>query len=233
MKTVSRVVRVALAGGLVAGAAAVAMPNADAAVKEIGTCSGLHGLGKISPGLGNTKQLLTVSIKGDAAGTCSTSKNAGTASGSVSKWGAKVSGITTCINDPSAAPDDNPATSYPLNGKLAVVAGSINLQGYVRTDGFKASTTTVVQTAGIITKGTAVGATINSELFFVPVMKTKAAPLLPGLPTGYDVDLGNAGGCQDTTGSTPANITGIYVGDGCSPLFETDCADSMSITIGR
>lgn len=237
MKTVSRVVRIALAGGLVAGAAAVAMPDADAAVKTIGSCSGLTASGKVSPGLGNVKQTLTVSLKGDVAGSCSAQKNGGSAAGAVSKWGAKVTGVTSCINDPAAV-DDNPATSYPLNGKIAVTAGAFAFQGYTRVDGFKqpvdpANPTDVVQTIGIVTKGTGVGAQINSELWFTPIVKDKAM----AIPTatnraGYSIDIANAVGCTDTTGATPANITAIEVGDGLSILTGMT-ADPLTLTIGR
>lgn len=224
--------------GLAAAAAAISglaigtAPKADAVPTNHGSCSGLVGLGKISPSLANFNQAVTVSNKGVPAtvggtnfGSCTFSSPV-TGGGAVTKWGSKLtSPAADCISDTDA-------TEYPLSGKLSAAFAATKLDSYVATTKINPSGAgaDTVGVSGIVTKGDAVGTFVNGEIYFDPIVKDKLQTAYAPYP-GYNYDLGNAIGCQDPSGATPAAITGIIIGDGTSPLLGS-VATGLSFTSG-
>lgn len=193
--------------------AAVGMHQASATPTTVGSCSGLVSVAKITPSLSNVNQSVTTSGKGGATGSCSFSAPA-SGGGSVTKWGYKLtSPVADCIGDTDPS-------EYPQSGKVSVAFAATKLDGYVRSERGVAGGLDLVGLVGIVTKGDAVGMTIGGTLYMDPIIKIKGATDVPGLPD-YAWDIGNAGGCQDPTGATPANLTGLLIGDGTSPLLSS------------
>jgi len=195
------------------GISGVAMGTheASATPTSVGSCSGLVSVAKITPSLGNVNQAVTTSGKGGAAGSCSFSSPV-TGGGAVTKWGYKLtSPAADCIGDTDPS-------EYPQSGKVSVAFAATKFDGYVRSERGVPGGLDLVGLVGIVTKGDAVGMTIGGTLYMDPIIKVKNATDVPGLP-GYAFDIANAGGCQDATGATSANLTGLVIGDGDSPLL--------------
>lgn len=209
-------------GGIAAGS----IQQASASPTTVGTCTGLTSVVKASPALTNVQGPVTFSGKGGAGGSCSFSAPA-TGGGSVTKWGWKItSPQMDCIGDGDAG-------EYPQNGKLSISFAATKFDAYVRAE---ANTNPNAQDmsalVGIVTKGDAVGMSLYDEIYMDPIIKDKTESIpVAGLP-GYSLDLANAGGCADSTGSTPAAITGFIAGDGESRIFAGQSAAGATFSYG-
>lgn len=164
MKIVSKAIRLAVAGSMVAGMMAIGTGSADAAVTSVATCSGMKGLGSIKSavvGEGLTdsdNKSPAVSVKGVANpstgtnfGSCAFASGLGTPdsgkpvvagySGTkqIAKWGVKLGSPESDCD----TTDTGDTTEWPLNGKLSITFTDLNntakqnkLDGYVIVDGF-------------------------------------------------------------------------------------------------
>jgi len=248
--------RIALAGGMVAGAVAMATPGAQATPTNVGGCSGLRALGGakstyVDPADGKpagiTANLPTAGANHDAKvalkgigtpstnavqGTCNftapgTPGGAGTFT--VSKWSiATASPATDCISDTDTA-------EWPLNGAAKyALSDASSIATYQTVNGFEPNptpggATDILNSTGIITKGHGVGAMIAAQVYFNPVIKDKTQTTEAPYP-GYSYDLGAALGC---TGAFPtADIRGLLIGDGTSPLTGLT-ANGLNFTVGQ
>ncbi len=164
MKIASRAMRIALAGGLMAGAFAVGggTPQAESAAPEpIGGCSGMLGLAGfkssvIDPATGKGWGLtdtddkdITVSTKGlpnpVSYGTCIIG---GAAPGgdvlTITKWGSKISSpeadCVTNVDSTATPPVQEPEedlTEWTINGKFDLTFSDLSkMSTYIRVEGF-------------------------------------------------------------------------------------------------
>jgi hypothetical protein len=264
VKIATRALRVALAGGMVAGAFAVAAPDSDAAVTVVGTCSGTRGLASakstfIWPGDGKAAGITdkdhdaSVSTKGihalnAAVGTIGGSCNftqpvangattkAAAGTRTITKWSSKTTSPTLdCVSDTDA-------DEWPLSGKLSYTFNDLSkLDAYVTTANPTGSPTDAVTLTGVVTKGVAVGAQVDNQVSYTPVLKDKTIVtdwdgtemvtevLLGGTAAaravvqGYAVDPG-ALGCQ-AVAEPVAEATNlryiVLMSDGPSPLLQS------------
>ncbi len=198
VKIVSRALRVALAGGMVAGAFAMAAPSdSDAAVTTVGTCSGTRGLGSakstfIWPGDGKPAGITdkdpdaSVSTKGTHAiggavgtigGSCTFLQAVAFDKGltktpadtkSLLKWGAKT------VSPTLDCVSDTDADEWPLSGKLSYsYDDALKTDAFVTTANPTGTPADVVNLVGIVTKGVGVGAQITSQVSYTPAIKDK------------------------------------------------------------
>jgi hypothetical protein len=266
---------VMLAGTALAFAAA----PAGAAVTTVGTCSGTRGLATakssfIWPGDGKNAGITdknhdeTVTTKGIHAqggtvgtvgGSCSFGVVAGdkglttlpaTLSLGITKWGAKtVSPVSDCAQDTDT-------TEWPLTGKVSYTFADLTkTDAYVTANNPTGTPADVVNLTGIVAKGRAVGASINTQVSYTPVLKDKTVTtdfvgtpgvtlvteiLVPsGIPAnkavvqGYAVDPG-ALGCQVTSEpvTEATNLRTLVLGGASpSPLLASPLSGT-TFTIG-
>jgi hypothetical protein len=209
-------------GGIAAGS----ISGAGATPTTVGSCTGLTSVVKASPALTNVQGPVTFSGKGGAGGSCSFSSPV-TGGGSVTKWGWKItSPQMDCIGDGDVG-------EYPQNGKLSISFAATKFDAYVRAEAnVNPNAQDISALVGIVTTGDAVGMSIYDEIYMDPVIKDKTESIpVAGLP-GYSLDLANAGGCADSTGATPAAITGVIAGDGASRIFTSETAAGATFTYG-
>ncbi len=143
----------------------------------------------------------------------------------------------------AAADDPNSANAWPLNGKVTytmtqtytdMVNGHVKpykLQADVQLLGFNAAGPDVVDVAGIVTTGLAVGAQVSGTIWEDPVAKTKGST---GYNTGYELDTGGALGCIDSTPNN-ASIPIVMSGGGgaTSTSLLGSTADGLSFSLGE
>ncbi len=240
MKVVSHAIRVALAGGLAAGAVAIAAPEADAVVTTVGSCSGHRAIvtakstflwpgdGKAA-GITDKNHDLAQSYKGTHAhnaapltigGSCNFTQavasgaltTAPSGTRSLLKWSAKTTTpVTDCVEDPDA-------TEWPGNGKLGFAFTDLTkTDAYVTTVKPTGGAQDIVYHRGIVTKGVGVGAQIAQEISVVPAYKDKT------VVTDWD---GTEMVTEFLTGGTPAaraviqgySIDGSAIG--CNSIVE-------------
>lgn len=244
MKLQPIVAGLALGGLLAAGA--LHAPASEAAPTVVATCTGMRGLAKVTPGLGNTNGPVTVSTKNvtninGTVGACSYSHpGVGSGTKQMASWSSKTSSpVADCIKDTDDA-------EYPTSGKSTTVfTDGTKTEAYVTIVGTKAGTQLVQVLQGIVTKGNAAGGFVSQEIWTIPVVKDKTqtadwTPPAPGTPgpvlgphyPGYAFDIIGAPGCQDPTGATAANITGLLVGTGQSQIYPDESANGTTITFG-
>ncbi len=196
MKVVSHAVRIAVAGGLAAGAMSIATPEADAVVTNVGNCSGHRAVVSIKstflwPGDGKAAGITdknhdaSFSSKGVHAvggapltigGTCTFTQTVATGalttalSGtrSLLKWSAKsTTPVTDCIGDPDAA-------EWPANGKMGFSYTDLTKTDvYVATIAPTGLPLDISAFSGIVTKGVAVGAQVSGQNGAIPAIKDK------------------------------------------------------------
>jgi hypothetical protein len=141
---------------------------------------------------------------------------------SVSKWGTKLFSVESdCnVNDTS----DN--TEWPLSGSLSItfsttsdlttagkpqaLTAQVTVDGFTDPDNNPGTPSDVVSFHGIVIKGVAAGSDLAGETEFDPTVKDKTQTTNNPY-FGYQYDLGNAGGCADTTPAN-ANITAFNNG---------------------
>ena len=196
MKIVSHALRVAIAGGIVAGAAAVAAPSSsDAAVTTVGSCTNTRQTASVkssflwpadgkAAGITDKSHDATVSTKGVHAvggvpltigGSCTFTQpvaggllNTTLPAGtfSLTKVGAKTTSPNT-----DCVSDVDP-NEWPLSGKLSFAYSDLTkTDAYVVTANPTGSPADLVSLVGIVTKGRAVGAQLTSQVGYTPVLK--------------------------------------------------------------
>ncbi len=201
MKIVSRALRVALAGGMVAGALAVAQPSeSDAVITVVGSCSGTRALATAkssfiwpadlkNAGITDKNHDATVSAKGTHAvggvpgtvgGACGFLQTIAADKGlttlpagtrTIIKWGSKT---VSPVIDCVADTGATATGEWPLSGKLSYSYSDLTkTDAYVTTASPTGTASDVVVLAGIITKGVGIGARIDSAVGYTPIIKDK------------------------------------------------------------
>ncbi len=260
--------RVALAGGMVAGAFAVAQPaESDAVISVVGACDGTKAIGSLKGGIlgdgltDTDNKSATVSLKGIAPVSASPSDlgecifdpfaaglaipDSGkpvvtgyTGTKQILKWGTK-------LNSPEVdcdQTDSGDTTEWVLSGKFSITFTDLNnlaknqkLDAYLVVDGFTdpdndpMTPSDVVTAHGVVTKGVAVGADLQTESIFDPILKD-AAQLTDTPVAKYNWDIGGAVGCTTAT-QGDANILYSVNGDAMVSLLGLT-ADGVTLTIG-
>ena len=151
MKIVSHAVRVAIAGGLVAGTVAIAAPDAKAVVTNVGSCSGTKSLGAakstvLLQGLTDLdnqdvsiggKGIDPTVLKGTNLGSCTFAAGLSTpdaakppvkgynGSKTITKWGTKLFSPEADCN----TADVGDLTEWPLNGTLGLTFSDLTGAG--------------------------------------------------------------------------------------------------------
>jgi hypothetical protein len=137
----------------------------------------------------------------------------------VAKWGTKLFSPESDCN----TSDTGDLTEWPLNGSLSItfteqtaalkaegLTAQITVDGFTDPDNNPGTPSDVVSFHGLVIKGDAAGADVSGETEFDPTVKDKTQTT--NTPYfGYQYDLGNAGGCADTTPAN-ANITAFNNG---------------------
>ena len=199
MKIVSRAMRVALAGGMVAGAFAVAQPSeSDAAPTTVGACSGTRSIatakstfiwpadGKNAGVTDQDDKDVTVSAKGTHAvggtvgtvgGSCGFLQEIAADKG-LTKLPAGTRTVTKwgskTVSPETDCQSDTDATEWPLSGKLSYTYSDLTkTDAYVTTATPSGGPADVVVLTGIITKGVGIGARIDSAVAYTPIIKDK------------------------------------------------------------
>ena len=193
---------------LVSGLAVTSIP-ASATVTHVGDCSGgSRALGKLTPGLLPAKSNNTITVKGiqsdangdgisdglTSFGTCTFVGGPGAGTHTITGFTAKIVGTVACTPGLASDPSDT-IPSGKLQWKFLDGGLVSQTQVYASIEGFKPSTTNVVQLHGIVTKGNGLGAFVTAENSFLPVVKAKhysaSDPLsiwTDGVKTQYDLD---------------------------------------------